>query len=215
MYWGRLEAEIDRKKRRNILTEIEGIRISNVELKKERLAALVDIFRSGRATNSNTVFNFENANICNEGIVYLSKLVDISDELQYFYLFHNPIDNMESARCLSRSLKSHTRINQLFLTHCDLGSSPEILSVILQSDVKWINLDNNNIDSLGAVKIAEYLEGDPPIHRIDLDHNQLNDDDAILISQALKRNTNLNTICLYTNKITSIYWHEGFTHLCL
>ena len=48
--------------------------------------------------------------------------------------------------------------------HCDLGSSPEILSVIviLQSDVEYIGIDNNNIDSLGAVKIDEYLEGDPP-----------------------------------------------------
>jgi Ran GTPase-activating protein (RanGAP) involved in mRNA processing and transport len=87
---------------------------------------------------------------------------------------------------------------------CDLGSSPEILSVILQSDVEYINLDNNNIDSLGAVKIAEYLEGDPPIRRIDLDHNRLNDNDAILIAQALKRNTNLKTINMHSNNFTSI-----------
>jgi hypothetical protein len=61
-----------------------------------------------------------------------------------------------------------------------------------------------HIDSLGAVKIAEYLEGDPPIHRIDLDHNRLNDDDAILISQALKRNKNLSHLDLQGNNITSI-----------
>jgi hypothetical protein len=90
------------------------------------------------------------------------------------------------------------------LEHCNLGSSPEILSLILQSDVDYICLDNNNIDSLGAVKIAEYLEGDPPIHRIDLYHNQLNDDDAILISQALKRNTNLKKIDLVSNNFTTI-----------
>jgi Ran GTPase-activating protein (RanGAP) involved in mRNA processing and transport len=111
---------------------------------------------------------------------------------------------MESARCLSRSLRSHACIDQLTITHCELGSSPEILSVILQSNVKSINLDNNNIDSLGAVKIAEYLEGDPPIHRIDIDHNRLNDDDAILISHALKRNTNLHRIYLRFNNLTTI-----------
>jgi Ran GTPase-activating protein (RanGAP) involved in mRNA processing and transport len=92
----------------------------------------------------------------------------------------------------------------LELSHCDLGNTPEMLSVILQSDVEIIYLDNNNIDSLGAVTIAEYLESDPPIQRIDLDNNRLNDDDAILISQALKRNTNLCEICLYSNNITSI-----------
>jgi Ran GTPase-activating protein (RanGAP) involved in mRNA processing and transport len=111
---------------------------------------------------------------------------------------------MDSARCLSMSLKSHSSIENLDISHCDLGSNPEILLVILQSDIKWITLDNNNIDSLGAVKIAEYLEGNPPIHQIDLDHNRLNDDDVILISQALKRNTNLETLRMHSNNITSI-----------
>jgi hypothetical protein len=90
------------------------------------------------------------------------------------------------------------------LSYCDLGSSPEILSVILQSDVKYIDLENNNIDSLGAVKIAEYLESNPPIEVLRLEHNQLNDDDAILISQALKRNKNLTAIHLLSNNITSV-----------
>jgi Ran GTPase-activating protein (RanGAP) involved in mRNA processing and transport len=76
--------------------------------------------------------------------------------------------------------------------------------VVLQSDVKYIDLSNNNIDSLGAVKIAKYLGGDPPINCIDLQHNRLNDEDAILISQALTTNTNLETIYLYINNFTSI-----------
>jgi len=92
-------------------------------------------------------------------------------------------------------------VSHLQLTHCDLGSSPEILSVILQSDVNRIILDNNNIDSLGAVKIAEYLEGDPRIEYMSLGCNRLNDDDAILISQALKRNTNLIRLDLERNNL--------------
>jgi len=136
--------------------------------------------------------------------LYLSKLVNISAELCMLYLCHKRIDIMESARFLSRSLRSHPRINQLFLSYCDLGSSPEILLVILQSNIKYINLDYTNIDSLEAVKIAEYLEGNPPIHSIGLDHNRLNDDDAILILQALKRNTNLMGINLQNNNLTSI-----------
>jgi hypothetical protein len=57
---------------------------------------------------------------------------------------------------------------------------------------------------LGAVKIAEYLGGDPPIEEFSLDHNRLNDDDDILISQALKRNTNLRNLELKGYKFTSI-----------
>jgi Ran GTPase-activating protein (RanGAP) involved in mRNA processing and transport len=130
--------------------------------------------------------------------------VDVSVELDQLHLYHNWIDIMELAFCLSRSLRNHEHIIWLKLPHCNLGSTPEILSVLLRSNVKYMILDDNNIDKLGAVKIAEYLRSNPPIRRIDLDSNRLNDDDAILISQALKRNTNLFTINLHLNNITSI-----------
>jgi hypothetical protein len=203
-YWNRLEEKIDERKHLGILTDIQHIRIVNVEMKKDRLAALVATFRSGRATNSSTMFYFINANLCADGIISLSELVDISSKLQTVRLYHNRMDNMESAHCLSGSLRSHACITWLHLDHCDLGSTPEILLVILQSDVEYINLNNNNIESLGVVKIAEYLEGDPPIRRIGLGHNRLNDGDIIHISQALKRNTNLKTLSLRSNNFTSI-----------
>jgi hypothetical protein len=204
LYWNKLEATIDRRKNLGIVTNVRDITIENVEMKKDRLAALVDIFCSGRATNSSKHVMFDNANICSEGIVSLSKLVDVSAELQQVTLFSNRIDSMESARCLSRSLRSHFCISHLHLGYCDLGNSPEILSVILHSDVRHIHLGDNNIDSIGAVTIAEYLESDPPIEELCLAYNRLNDDDVILISRALKRNTNRKTIDMHSNFITSI-----------
>jgi hypothetical protein len=203
-YWDVLEAEIDRMSQLDRVADISSIHITNVEMKKERLAALLAIFHNRSATNSSTFLQFENANLCEEGIVSLSELIEVCSELQYFYIFHNRIDSMESAHRLSRSIKSHIQLNQLCLQHCELGDNPEILSVILQSDVKHMCLNNNNIDSLGAAKIAEYLEGDPPITHLDLAHNGLNDNDATLISQALRRNTNLRRINLYSNNLTTI-----------
>ena len=204
-YWNRLEEKIDERKHLGILTKIKHIIIENVEIKKERLAALVAIFSNGRANNSSCLtVEIVNTNLCEEGIESLSELVDNSSQLQTFCLHHNRIDNMDSAQRLSRSLRSHSSIDELHLNHCDLGSTPEMLLVILQSDIDYINLDNNNIDSLGAVKIAEYLEGDPPIEVLSLGHNRLNDDDALLISQALKRNTNIKQIHLRSNNFTSI-----------
>jgi hypothetical protein len=204
-YWDQLETEFDRRNQLlNRVTDICNIQFMNVEVKKERLAALVAIFRSGRATNSSMCLHFDNANLCEVGIISLSKLADVSLQLITLSIIHNRIDNMGSARRLSRSLMSHTCINTLSLPHCDLGSNPEILSVILQSDISFINLQNNNIDSLGAVKISEYLEVDSPIFSIHLSHNHLNDNDAILISQALKRNTNLRYLNLLVNNFTTI-----------
>jgi hypothetical protein len=200
-YWNQLDTKM---RQHDIVAKIRDINIENVEITRERLAALVDICNSGRATNISRSIQFYNANLCEEGIVWLSKLIEASSMLRDFCLRYNQIDNIESARCLSRSLKSHTRLDHLDLCHCNLGSNLEILSIILQADVNRIILDHNNIDSLGAVTIAEYLESNPPICHIDLDHNRLNDDDASLISQALKRNTNLKTINLLSNNLTSV-----------
>jgi hypothetical protein len=184
--------------------DIAGIEIENVEMKKECIATLVAILSNGRVTNSITNIQFRNTNLCEEAIISLLKLVDVSSMLTQFFFCHNRIYSMDLACCLSRSLRSHTCINTLWLTDCDLGSNPEMLLTILHSDVESIYLNKNNIDSLGAVKIAEYLEDNPPIKTIFLANNRLNDDDIILISQALKRNTNLEDLYLHTNNITCI-----------
>ena len=132
-YWDRIETEIDRRKQLGMVSDICAIQIENVEMKKERLAAFVAIFRNGSATNLSTYVNFDNANLCEEGIISLSKIVDVSSKLLTVNLHHNRIVNMESARCLSRSLRSHNCITELIITYCDLGSSPEILLVILRT----------------------------------------------------------------------------------
>ena len=131
-----------------LVTNICNIHVENVEMKKECFATLVTTL-SGQINTMEYIY-FINVNLCEEGIISISKLVDVSTTLQRFSISHNRIDSIESARCLSRSLRSHTSINSLHLNHCDLGSSPEIILVILQSDVNYINLENNNIDSLGG-----------------------------------------------------------------
>jgi hypothetical protein len=203
-YWNHFKAEIARRRQLDRVRDIRNIHFENVEITRERLAALVEIFRDGSLTNSSFLVKFKNANLCGEGMVWLSILVNVCSEMEILIINNNRKDSMDSARCLSRSLKSHTRIDHLDLSHCNLGSNLEILSIILQADVYRIILDHNNIDSLGAVTIAEYLESNPPICHIDLDHNRLNDDDASLISHALKRNTNLGQIDVVANDLTSV-----------
>jgi hypothetical protein len=78
---------------------------------------------------------------------------------------------MNLALRLSRALKPHPNMIMLIMTHCDLGNDPDILSVILQSDVKEIDLSHNYIDSLGGVKISEYLGRNPPVKSLSLDYN--------------------------------------------
>ena len=181
-----------------------GIHIENIEMQKETVATLVRGLCDGRAINSIKFVRFTNINLCREGVVLLSTLVERISSLQTLDLTRNRIDDMNSVLCLSRALKAHQGIYHLEMRHCDLGNDPEILSVILQSDVRNIFLEYNNIGSLGAVKISEYLEGNPPAVHVHLDNNDFDDDDAILFSQALKKNTNLEGLFLRQNNFTSV-----------
>jgi hypothetical protein len=108
--WDEIEAKLYEQKQQEIVKMINGIHIANVEITKERMAALVDICSIGRTTDSNFDVTFNNTNLCGEGIAWLLKLADVIVGLRCFYLRHNRIDSMELARCFSRSLKSHTLI---------------------------------------------------------------------------------------------------------
>jgi hypothetical protein len=101
--WFKLEATFDACRQQEFAADIGDIHIQNVEM-KEYLAALVGILRNRRATyvdKSATYVNFDNANLCGEGIIFLSKLVDVCSKLQFFCLCRNQIDNLDSARTIA------------------------------------------------------------------------------------------------------------------
>jgi len=147
---------------------------------------------------------FNNTNLCREGLLSLSMLMEQCPALEMLDLSHNPIDDMNVATCLSRALRSHPGICYLYLTYCNLGNNPGILSVILESEVKSIYVSNNSIDSLGAVGIVECIKSNSPTEHLYIDKNNLDDEDALAISRALKRNTNLTLLHLEQNNFTSV-----------
>jgi len=183
-YWEQLTAALFHH---HVNIHISGrIWILNIEMQKESVAALARSLCDGRAINSISHVMFVNTNLCSDGVVLVSILVEQSSRLNQLNISRNRIDDMNSAMHLSRTLKTHPNMKFLDMEQCDLGNDPDILAVILQSDVKGIILSHNNLDSLGMAKISEYLAGNPPVKYLVLDNNDFNDDDAFLISQALK-----------------------------
>jgi hypothetical protein len=69
-YWDQLDAKIKQ------LEDICDIHIENVEIRKEHLALLVTA-PSGKVSTIEYI-RFINVNLCREGIIWLSKLVDVS-----------------------------------------------------------------------------------------------------------------------------------------
>ena len=183
--------------------KIKNLSIDNVEMTKENIALMAAQVCGERAINSIKKIQFLNNNLCADGMISLSKLVEQSVDLETFHMVQNPINDMNAALSLSRVLKVHPSISHVDMSDCNLGNDPEILSVILQSDVESLEIADNNINSLGAIKIAEYIERNTTMMCLHLYGNLLNDDDAVLISQALDENY---TNCSFCTSIGIIYF---------
>mmetsp|Transcript_5561 Transcript_5561/g.12667 ORF Transcript_5561/g.12667 Transcript_5561/m.12667 type:complete len:481 (-) Transcript_5561:2568-4010(-) len=195
-YWKQLENAFSQPMNMNI--RIHSINIVKVEMKKEHLAMLATNLR-GKVSN---LIQFNDNNLCGDGIMSISDLLEHNPVLYTFHLCHNPIDDLNVAMRLSRVLKAHLDIETLKMTHCNIGNNVDILSAILRSDVKSIDLSHNNIGLSGAVVISEYLETNPPVKNLTLDNNRFDDESAILFAQALRKNTNLEALCLKDNNFT-------------
>jgi hypothetical protein len=137
-------------------------------------------------------------------MISLAKLVEQSVDLETLVMVQNPINDMNAALSLSGVLKLHPSIRHVDMSDCNLGNDPEILSVILQSDVEDLEIADNNINSLGAIKIAEYIESNTSMMCLRLYGNLLNDDDAVIICQALQENYKLYFLQIYWNNFTSV-----------
>lgn len=106
-------------------------------------------------------------------------------------------DNLYACMYLSR----YSTIQSLRIS-CDLGDDTEVLRIILQSNIKDLDLSNNNIGSPGAAMIAEYLETNTDMTQLNLDRNSFKDTDAILLAKSLKKNTKLQRLQIRQNNFT-------------
>jgi len=126
--------------------------IINVEMTKETIEMLASSL-AGRISDGHSGFTFDNNNLCPESLMSLSTLVENNQQLTSFTLENNPIHDLHVALSLSNVLKSHTSIRRIHLKYCNLGNNADILSLILQTKVKSMELTGNNIDSSGAIRL--------------------------------------------------------------
>ena len=69
---------------------------------------------------------------------------------------------------------------------------------------KQIDFDNNNIHTGGGTELPDYLARNTPLNELYLQHNELNDEDAVSIAHALNHNANLGILWLEHNNITDV-----------
>jgi len=181
--------------------------ITNIQLTSSVIYLLAPALK-GKPINGLTLFNndFEDTH---KGIEFIAECIKFNDKLKKFHWTGNQIDNQEDAHRLLKSIIDNPSIENVRLENClrrgDINSY-HALCYLLARDKRCleIDFDNNNINTGGNTNIQDYIASNPPLKSLLLSGNKLNDDDIILIAQALKCNTNLKHFRLHDNNITHI-----------
>ena len=85
----------------------------------------------------------------------------------------------------------------------------EMLQFIInagKNKVKSLNLCENDISTGGDTFISEFLSSNHMLAALELNGNQLDDNDAIAIANALEHNTNLRVLDVRNNNLTRTGW---------
>ncbi|KAL7472916.1 hypothetical protein ACHAXS_013294 [Conticribra weissflogii] len=137
------------------------------------------------------------------GFSALATFLERNRSLEKLDLSDNEVDNLDSARLLSKAMRSHPRLERLELKRCGIGENSAVLRAILQSNVYFIGLDENGIGSSGAGELAKYIESNESTKSISLSFNKLSDQDATVLSTSLRKNTHLKSLYMWNNAFSS------------
>jgi len=145
-----------------------------------------------------------------EGIEFILTCMEINHQMKEFYLSNNQLGGMENALSVLDAIIRHPSIERVRLENCLGGdiNGYDALCYLLASgksfEFECIDIERNNIHTMGGTAIPDYIARNPPLRTLLLSDNKLNDEDATFIARALKQNTNLKNIYLYGNDITNI-----------
>ena len=153
-------------------------------------------------------FGLNNIRNSGEGIAFAIDIIQSNQKLEQFFWGNNPIESMNDVNHLVEVVISHPRIYCINLNNC-FGENVDVYSMLCSllasgKQCSWIDLSSNNIRTGGRTELPDFLATNPPLCNLFLEKNHLDDNDAILVARALKRNTNLRRLRLGQNDITVI-----------
>ncbi|KAL7525258.1 hypothetical protein ACHAXR_003189 [Thalassiosira sp. AJA248-18] len=141
-----------------------------------------------------------------DGTEFGIKFIHNNPNLIYFKWVNNPINSVEGVGRLVEAINSLTSLKSVLLENCcgDNVNGYSILRSLLtmNENLDIIDLDSDNIQTMGGTHLSDFLATNPPLRKLFLENDNLNDHDARLIASSLMQNTNLRDLYLGDNGIT-------------
>jgi len=186
---------------------VSKLRLLGIELPDK----VVDLLSNALKSTHFQKIVLRNNNFSQKGIEFVLDYLESNPNLKHFYLEGSPINSMDDINLLGKLIKLRLSIDTLALINCkgmDV-SGFDMLKTIMnagKNKLEHVNLCNNGISTEGGTFISDFLATDPILQSLYLEKNQLNDNDAIGIAEALKQNTKLCFLNLTGNNITKVGW---------
>ena len=113
----------------------------------------------------------------------------------------NPIESTEDMTQFMRVLSQSDTVDSLTFMWNGNENAQALLSGFDFSTYKHLILGFNNLQTNGRTEIPDLIAANTPLDSLFLHANRLNDDDAVLIAQALGGNTHLRMLHVADNNI--------------
>ena len=137
----------------------------------------------------------------NDGLKFLSHHIQINPRLKYIHWSNNPVDNVESIYQYLNVINDHPTLSEIPCDQiCGEGLNgydilPAVISLLHGSKTYKVELDSNNIRTNGGTLLSDLImKNTPRLQILSLKDNHFTDNDIKLMSDALKHNTNLESI---------------------
>mmetsp|Transcript_48462 Transcript_48462/g.58476 ORF Transcript_48462/g.58476 Transcript_48462/m.58476 type:complete len:407 (-) Transcript_48462:240-1460(-) len=201
-HWGELADAIQ------LYNDLNGsghLVIWNIQL----TAALLDMLTSASKAKKFNTFRIETNNFTNilERVNFAIEIVQNNPSLKTFN-WKNPIDNIEDVEHLLESITGHPSLEEVRLHNLggNVNCYSAFTSLLASNTGKLISitLPLNNIWTMGATHLPDFLATTPPLKCLNLENNQLDDNDAAFIATSLNHNTNLRSLNLRNHDISDV-----------
>jgi Ran GTPase-activating protein (RanGAP) involved in mRNA processing and transport len=114
--------------------------------------------------------------------------------------------NDRNAGYIADTLITCTAISELWLSNCDIldGGAAEFARVLRnpKCSLKFLNLSGNEISDQGAAALFEALEANTGLEALFLNENRIGDEAASALARMLGKNRTLQEVYLWDNRLT-------------
>ena len=118
---------------------------------------------------------------------------------------------LNEIRRLCQIVNEHPSIEDLMLDSCKDTNVDgyEMLRMVMtagRDKIKALNLCSNGISTDGDTFLSDFLRGDSALISLDITDNDFDDNDAIMIANALGHNTKLRVLDFWGNDVSKSGW---------